>query len=64
MTISSPCVKICKLDGRGLCIGCYRTRDEIARWMEMSEPEMAAVIVALKMRCPNPEGVFEIASNE
>ena len=64
MTIASPCVKICKLDGRGLCIGCLRTRDEIARWMEMSEPERAAVVVVLEMRRPKPEGVFEIASNE
>lgn len=64
MTVSSPCVKICELDSRGLCIGCFRTRDEIARWMEMSELERAAVIVALEMRRPEPDGVFEIASNE
>ena len=64
MTISSPCVRICKLDGREVCIGCLRTRDEIARWMEMSEAERIAAIVALEMRRPKPEGVLEIASNE
>ncbi|RUL79855.1 DUF1289 domain-containing protein [Dyella choica] len=37
--ILSPCVGICRLDARGLCEGCYRTGDEIARWRSMSETE-------------------------
>lgn len=64
MNVSSPCVKICELDGRGLCIGCFRTREEIAGWLEMTEPERDTVIVALELRRPKPGGVFEIASNE
>ena len=27
--ISTPCVGICRLDGRGYCVGCLRTGDEI-----------------------------------
>jgi uncharacterized protein len=64
MTVFSPCVKICKLDTRGLCIGCFRTRDEIARWTEMSESERVAVIVGLETRRPEPDRVFKIGSNE
>jgi predicted Fe-S protein YdhL (DUF1289 family) len=38
--IESPCVKICTLDAcSGLCLGCGRTIDEIARWSAMSAAE-------------------------
>jgi len=33
----SPCTGVCRLDARGLCIGCLRTGDEIARWSSMSD---------------------------
>ncbi len=36
---SSPCVGICRLDAGGLCIGCRRTMDEIARWGSMDDAE-------------------------
>jgi predicted Fe-S protein YdhL (DUF1289 family) len=33
-----------------MCIGCYRTRDEIARWLEMSEQEKVRVAALLAER--------------
>jgi uncharacterized protein len=49
--IQSPCVKICTLDARsGLCLGCGRTIDEIARWTAMSAAERARVIAKLPGR--------------
>jgi len=40
--IESPCIKICTLDARsGLCLGCGRTIDEIARWTAISAAERA-----------------------
>lgn len=31
--IPSPCISICRMsDSTGLCMGCFRTRDEIANW--------------------------------
>ncbi|TAK37447.1 MAG: DUF1289 domain-containing protein [Betaproteobacteria bacterium] len=49
--IASPCNKVCVMDAKsGLCRGCYRTLDEIARWADMSEPERARVIVELPAR--------------
>ena len=31
--VKSPCIKVCQMDPqRGLCLGCARTLDEIARW--------------------------------
>ena len=40
----SPCIGICRLDGRGYCIGCVRTGDEIARWRGMSDSERLRVM--------------------
>ena len=51
MMIESPCVKICTLDARsGLCLGCGRTIDEIARWTAMSAAERARIIGELPAR--------------
>lgn len=35
---------------KGLCTGCLRTLDEIARWSAMSDAERRAVIAALPAR--------------
>ena len=49
--IESPCVKICTLDARsGLCLGCGRTIDEIARWTAMSDEERTRVMAELPAR--------------
>lgn len=48
---SSPCTKVCILDAvTGLCEGCGRTRDEIALWGAMSEPQRRMVMAALPER--------------
>ena len=39
--ILTPCIGICTLDAHGLCEGCRRSGEEIARWMYMSEIERA-----------------------
>jgi uncharacterized protein len=49
--IETPCVKICTLDARmGLCLGCGRTIDEIARWTTMTASERAQVMLELPER--------------
>jgi len=49
--IETPCVKVCTLDARtGLCLGCGRTVDEIARWTAMNASERAQVIRELPDR--------------
>lgn len=50
-TIESPCVKVCTLDARaGLCAGCGRTLDEIARWLTMDPVERARIMTELPAR--------------
>jgi predicted Fe-S protein YdhL (DUF1289 family) len=49
--IETPCVKVCVMDARsGLCLGCGRTIDEIARWGTMSTGDRARVIAELPSR--------------
>jgi predicted Fe-S protein YdhL (DUF1289 family) len=51
--IESPCVKICVTHpDSGLCIGCLRSRDEIARWSRMSAQERQEIMTALPARAP------------
>ncbi len=37
--VLSPCIGLCQLDDNGLCVGCFRTGDEIGRWLGMSGEE-------------------------
>ena len=49
--IDSPCQKICVLHRMsGLCIGCYRTGDEIAQWSSMSPEQRRTVMAELPSR--------------
>ncbi|HXZ45552.1 MAG TPA: DUF1289 domain-containing protein [Pseudolabrys sp.] len=49
--IESPCVKVCTLDARnGLCLGCGRTIDEIARWTMMNDFERRQIMDELPGR--------------
>ena len=51
MPIQSPCNKICTIDApSGLCAGCGRTLDEIARWTTLSDGERARIMAELPQR--------------
>jgi predicted Fe-S protein YdhL (DUF1289 family) len=55
--IESPCVKVCLLHPEaGLCIGCHRSRDEIARWSRMTSEERRAIMDDLPTRAPRLAG--------
>ena len=42
--VLSPCIGICRLGSDGLCEGCLRSGDEIARWIAMGESERRRVV--------------------
>jgi predicted Fe-S protein YdhL (DUF1289 family) len=51
MAMETPCIKVCALDSAsGLCTGCGRSLDEIARWGSMSDAERAAIMRELPGR--------------
>jgi uncharacterized protein len=46
-TIETPCIKICVVEPEtGFCIGCGRTRMEIADWIAMA-PDARRMVMAL-----------------
>jgi len=49
--VQSPCVEICQLDPvSGMCLGCFRTMDEIATWIELSDIEKQNVLLNASKR--------------
>ncbi len=49
--IPSPCVNVCQLNPEtGYCIGCLRTLDEIADWLEMADGEKLELLARLDER--------------
>ncbi|MXN67415.1 DUF1289 domain-containing protein [Stappia sp. GBMRC 2046] len=52
MTVpESPCINICQIDRKsGLCLGCYRTLDEIAVWSTLSKEDRRAIMDELDAR--------------
>jgi predicted Fe-S protein YdhL (DUF1289 family) len=49
--IVTPCVKVCFMDDEsGLCLGCFRTLQEVAAWARLGEAERAAVMAELPSR--------------
>lgn len=51
--IASPCVKLCVVHPEArICVGCYRSIDEISGWSRMSREERAVVMAELPSRAP------------
>lgn len=51
--VASPCVNVCRMHApTGLCVGCARTLDEIARWGQASEAERRRILTLLPARRP------------
>ncbi|TGK07061.1 DUF1289 domain-containing protein [Leptospira semungkisensis] len=51
MIVRSPCIKICTMDPEtGLCEGCFRTLEEIGRWVIYTEEERKAIRIKIDER--------------
>ena len=48
-TVKSPCVRNCCLDDDDVCIGCFRSLDEILQWNASTQEEKKDVLI----RCNN-----------
>lgn len=47
----SPCVKICTIDPTNqLCLGCYRTLAEIAKWGSLGDAEHQQILAKIPGR--------------
>ena len=51
MSVSTPCIQICQIDADSrLCIGCWRSLDEIAGWSSMNAPQRRDVLARTAQR--------------
>ena len=51
MSIASPCINICRMSATtGLCEGCFRSLDEIARWSRHDDAEKLRVLELVARR--------------
>ena len=48
--IESPCISICALDDDDICMGCFRSVDEITRWSQADDSERKAILLASNER--------------
>jgi len=49
--IDSPCIKMCVIHPEErLCVGCYRSIDEIATWSRMTPEQRQAIMADLPSR--------------
>jgi hypothetical protein len=49
--IASPCINVCKMDEQtGLCSGCLRKIDEIARWSSIDDSRRLVILAAVAKR--------------
>ena len=49
--IKFPCIKLCTIHPvEKVCIGCYRSLNEIGRWSQMSSEEQARIMAELPVR--------------
>jgi uncharacterized protein len=47
----SPCIQVCQINAQtGFCAGCFRTQEEVARWLRYSDAEREAILGKLGNR--------------
>jgi predicted Fe-S protein YdhL (DUF1289 family) len=49
-SIRSPCVAVCALDEDDVCLGCYRTGEEITDWFMASNEQKLEIMRASEAR--------------
>jgi predicted Fe-S protein YdhL (DUF1289 family) len=49
-SVKSPCVAVCALDEDDVCLGCFRTADEITDWFMASDDEKRAIVTRSQER--------------
>ena len=49
--VQSPCIGVCSMDDSTvLCLGCYRTMDEIQGWWDLDNLQKQALVALVSAR--------------
>jgi predicted Fe-S protein YdhL (DUF1289 family) len=51
MALVSPCLDICRFDRKAdLCVGCFRTTDEIRQWRKLTDHRRRRILAERRRR--------------
>jgi len=53
----SPCISVCALDENDICMGCYRSANEITDWFLASDDEKREILARVRERMQAAGGV-------
>ena len=53
----SPCISVCALDENDICMGCYRSADEITDWFMASDEQKVRILQRVRERREADSGV-------
>ncbi len=48
--IRSPCISVCVLDDNDICMGCFRSAEEVTDWFMATDEEKRAILVRVEER--------------
>lgn len=49
-TVESPCVRNCCLDDNNICLGCYRSLEEITGWSNANGEQRKQILLRAEQR--------------
>ncbi|KAA3624280.1 MAG: DUF1289 domain-containing protein [Proteobacteria bacterium] len=49
-SVPSPCISVCTLNDDDVCIGCFRSAEEIREWMILDREQKLEVLERVRMR--------------
>ena len=52
--VTSPCIAVCSLNSEDVCIGCYRTANEIIEWFSAPDQRKREILAAIDQRRSKP----------
>ena len=50
LPVKSPCIEVCSLNDNDVCIGCYRTANEIIEWFSANDQRKQEILAAVSER--------------
>ena len=55
-SINSPCIGLCAVNDDNICIGCYRSLQEIGTWLQLDDKSKTQILANChdRMKCLQP----------
>ena len=55
--IRSPCISVCVLDENDICMGCFRSAEEVTEWFMAGDKEKRAIMQRVEQRREAASGI-------